>query len=318
LRVLDLADVFWARMGDSPLVLRLLRALIDLSRATRRDSRSKPIYDRAMALLTARRAKVPALVTSEDGLQLLAHVHDCARRAADKAELRALSSVSAVVTRALLDSDIEGVEALVERQYVATVADFMTRQASQIHADFFRVAAAKLRPAQLPLLWRVAAHAVREFAHPRQALNVFRQVQAYALADVVAASAPLLVAETKEGEAQALAADLLCALREALIDTMRAAAAPENLVPASSDAAPAKLVIDKAKLRESIELSIAVARRCLRHEPMLLAAQSAMPGAADDVAWREALDLLAASDNFRSSPIIARLCTTLRTITVKK
>ncbi|KAJ2743680.1 DNA-directed DNA polymerase [Coemansia sp. BCRC 34301] len=314
LRVLDLADVFWSRVPESPLVLRLLRALIDLERATRRDARSKPIHDRAMALLTTRRSKVPAAVDSAEALLLLAHVHECARRAADKAELRALSSASALVTRALLDASSSSVEPKVEQQYMATVADFMSRQASQIHADFFRVAASKLRPVQLPLLWRVAARAVRDYAHPRQALNIFRQVQAYALADVVAASAPLLIAQDSDVDltvAQALVRDLLMALRGALLDTMRLAASPDNLV-AATDAASAKLIIDKSKLREIIELTVAVARRCLRYEPLLSTAQDALP-TKDDAPWMAALDALAVSDNFRS-PIIARLCATLGSI----
>ncbi|KAJ2864005.1 DNA-directed DNA polymerase [Coemansia aciculifera] len=310
LRVLDLADVFWSRVPESPLVLRLLRALIDLSRATRRDARSKPIHDRAMALLTARRAKVPAAIEAAEGLQLLAHVHDCARRASDKAELRALSAASALATRSLLDAG--GVEAKVEAQYAATVADFMTRQASQIHADFFRVASSKLRPAQLPLLWRVAAKAVREFAHPRQALNVFRQVQAYALADVVANSAPLLVAEVAAKEAQELAADLLKALRDALLDTMTFAASGQNQV-AATETAPAKLILDKTRLREIIEITMSVARRCLRYD--VLAAQDALPNK-EDAQWMAALNALAASDNFKS-PIITRLCTTLASISSK-
>ncbi|KAJ2825143.1 DNA-directed DNA polymerase, partial [Coemansia sp. 'formosensis'] len=309
LRVLDLADVFWARVPESPLVLRLLRALIDLSRATRRDARSKPIHDRAMALLTARRAKSPADADSEEGLLLLAHVHECARRAADKAELRALSAASALVTRALLDASSPGVEAKVEAQYVATVADFMSRQASQIQADFFRVASSKLRPAQLPLLWRVAARAVRDFAHPRQALNVFRQVQAYALANVVADSAPLLVAEVDAPLAKSLAAELLGALRGALVDTMAFAASPDNQV-AATEAAAAKLVVDKNRLRDIIDFTVAVARRCLRHDA--LAAQDALPGAGD-AQWMAAVDALAASSNF-NSPIITRLCCTLASI----
>ncbi|KAJ2809962.1 DNA-directed DNA polymerase [Coemansia furcata] len=309
LRVLDLADVFWARVPESPLVLRLLRALIDLSRATRRDARSKPIHDRAMALLTARRAKSPADADSEEGLLLLAHVHECARRAADKAELRALSAASALVTRSLLDASSPGVEAKVEAQYVATVADFMSRQASQIQADFFRVASSKLRPAQLPLLWRVAARAVRDFAHPRQALNVFRQVQAYALANVVADSAPLLVAEVDVPLAKSLAAELLGALRGALVDTMAFAASPENQVPATETAA-AKLVVDKNRLRDIIDFTVAVARRCLRHDA--LAAQDVLPGAGD-AQWMAAVNALAASANF-NSPIITRLCGTLASI----
>ncbi|KAJ2685950.1 DNA-directed DNA polymerase [Coemansia spiralis] len=309
LRVLDLADVFWSRVPESPLVLQLLRALIDLERATRRDARSKPIHDRAMALLTARRAKVPAAIECAEGLEVLAHIHECARRAADKAELRALSAASALVTRSLLDSS--DVEAKVEAQYAATVTDFMTRQASQIHADFFRVAASKLRPAQLPVLWRVAAKAVREFGHPRQALNVFRQVQAYALADVVAFSAPLLVTEVEAGVAKGLAGELIKALRDALVDTMKFAASGENQVPAT-ESTPAKLVLDKARLREIIEQTMSVARRCLRLEA--LEAQSTLPNQ-EDAQWMEALKALAASENFKS-PIIARLCTTLASINV--
>ncbi|KAJ2396623.1 hypothetical protein GGF41_008577, partial [Coemansia sp. RSA 2531] len=137
-------------------------------------------------------------------------------------------------------------------------------------------------------------------------------VQAYALAEVVANSAPLLVAEVDAKEAQSLAADLLKALRDALLDTMVLAASAENQV-AATEAAPAKLILDKTKLREIIEITMSVARRCLRHD--VLAAQDALPNK-EDAQWMAALNALAASDNFKS-PIITRLCTTLASISSK-
>ncbi|KAJ2795836.1 DNA-directed DNA polymerase, partial [Coemansia guatemalensis] len=54
LRVLDLADVFLTRQPESPLVMQLLPAIVDLARATQRDSRNRAVHDRAAAILGAR------------------------------------------------------------------------------------------------------------------------------------------------------------------------------------------------------------------------------------------------------------------------
>ncbi|KAJ2463839.1 DNA-directed DNA polymerase [Coemansia sp. RSA 2322] len=298
LRVLDLAEVFLSRQSDSGLAIRVIRAVVDLARATRRDARSKAIHDRAVAVLVARRSRTPvgASVDVAEAAALLAFVHESARRAADKAEQRGLGAAAAVATRALLDA---GAGDAVAAQCAATVRDFMTRQASQIHVDFFRVAGAKLHGAQWAVVWHAAAAAVREFGRPRAALNVFRQVQAYALAEVAAGSAAALAADAD--------ADVVAGAAGALVGGVRSA-----VLAVAEEVAAGSAAIDRSRLREIIELALAVFRRCVRCDGAMRAA--ALQALAPDAAWAAAMPALAACDGVRASTTVVRLCATLGSV----
>ncbi|KAJ2765602.1 DNA-directed DNA polymerase, partial [Coemansia nantahalensis] len=301
LRVLDLADVFLTKQAESPLVIPLLEALLELARATRRDARCRQIHDRAMAMLTARRPRVPRGLDRELATRLLGVAHERARRAADKAEVRMLSSVAAFLSRALMD-DAASAASVVHELNAASMRDFMTHKASQIHVDFFRATAEKLLEAQLEPLWRVAVEAA-EYGRPLKAVNVYRQVQAFALIDTITASASRLAAGLAE-PAQItpfvkLTRTLVAALQGALQATIVYAASEEN-----KNAATGRLLLDSQRLREIIRHWEMIVRRCARCEPL----QPAVAGAlAPSAAWTDALQALQASPKL-ASPVIKKHC----------
>ncbi|KAJ1729797.1 DNA-directed DNA polymerase [Coemansia biformis] len=309
LRVLDLADAFLTKQAESPLVIPLLAALLELARATRRDSRSKQIHDRTMAMLGARRARVPRGLDREQATRLLGVVHERARRAADKAEVRMLGSMAAFLSRALLDDAVAGEQAAVieavRELNVASMRDFMTHKASQIYVDFFRTTAEKLLEGQLEPLWRVAIEAAA-YGHPLKAVNVYRQVQAFALIDTITASASRLAAGLTEPAQIApfvgLTRELVAALQGALQATIAYAASEEN-----TSAATGRLLLDSQRLREIIRHWLMIVRRCARCEPLQLAVASALVPSA---AWSDALAALEASPKL-SSPVIKKHCETL-------
>ncbi|KAJ2609657.1 DNA-directed DNA polymerase [Coemansia sp. RSA 1365] len=298
LRVLDLADVFLTRQPESPLVMQLLPAIVDLARATQRDTRNRAVHDRAAAILGARRARFPTGFDCDKAAELLASIHERARRAADRNEARVLGNVAAFVSRALLDVD-STTEPRVRELYTASVRDFMTRKASQIHVDFFRAGMEKLLPAQLPLFWHVAVDALAHYAHPRQAVNVYRQVQAYALADTVVSTASR-VAELPG--AAALAERLLVELRAALLATVEFAVSDENTA-----AAAGKLLLDSQRLREILRCALQLIRRLAKNDTFTAATTRALKS---DAAWTAAVKALAASPRF-SSPVIKKNCEAL-------
>ncbi|KAJ2715652.1 DNA-directed DNA polymerase [Coemansia spiralis] len=302
LRVLDLADVFLTKQAENPLVVPLLEALLELARATRRDSRFRQIHERAMAMLTARRPRVPRGIDREQATRLLGVAHERARRAADKAEVRMLGSVAAFLSRALLDNDAATATETVHELNAASMRDFMTHKASQIYIDFFRTTAEKLLEAQLEPLWRVAVEAA-EYGHPLKAVNVYRQVQAFALIDTITASASRLVAGLTEPAQIApfvkLTRELVAALQGALQATIVYAVSDDN-----KNATTGRLLLDSQRLREIFRHWEMIVRRCARCEPLQPAVASALvPGAA----WTDALQALQSSLKL-SSPVIKKHC----------
>ncbi|KAJ2805890.1 DNA-directed DNA polymerase [Coemansia guatemalensis] len=278
--------------------MQLLPAIVDLARATQRDSRNRAVHDRAAAILGARRARFPTGFDCDKAVELLALIHERARRAADRGEARVLGNVAAFVSRALLDTDSD-TEPRVRELNIASVRDFMTRKASQIHVDFFRAGIEKLLPAQLPVFWHVAVDALANYGHPRQAVNVYRQVQAYTLADTVASTA-LRVAELPD--AATLVEPLLIKLRAALLATVEFAVSDEN-----ADAAGGKLVLDSQRLREILQCALQLIRRFAKNDDLAAAATRVLK---PDAAWTAAVEALAASPRF-TSPVIKKNCDSL-------
>ncbi|KAJ2077441.1 DNA-directed DNA polymerase [Coemansia sp. RSA 988] len=298
LRVLDLADVFLTRQPENPLVMQLLPAIVDLARATQRDTRNRAVHDRAASILGARRARFPTGFDCDKAMALLESIHERARRAADRGETVVLGNVAAFVSRALLDTDGE-TEPRIRELNIASVRDFMTRKASQIHVDFFRAGIEKLLPAQLPVFWHVAVDVLTHYAHPRQAINVYRQVQAYTLADAVASTASR-VAELPD--AVALAENLMVELRAALLATVVFAVSDDNVAVTTG-----KLTLDSQRLREILRSALQLIRRFAKNDAFAAAAARALK---PDAAWTAAVEALAASPRF-TSPVIKKNCNDL-------
>lgn len=293
LRVLDLVDVFMAKQPTNPLVLKILPALVELGKMTSKDSRSKAIHDRCMNILGAKRSGFPTGFEKKEGVEVLTFMHEKARRVAERTELRQLGQAVAAMTRSLLsDFPDEESSSQVYDQMWMTVKDSMARQASQIHADFFKPACDKLLPNQLELLWRLGAQALKEFGHPQQALNVFRQVQAYGLAGMVASTAGRL-----EESGHGLVGEMLREWQAAMRATMVYAASTERNRHPKSD----KLMLDNQRLREIMEESLSLVGKCVKADGKI--AESLVNGQE----WQAAVRTLSESENF-NSPVVKRLC----------
>ncbi|KAJ2546842.1 DNA-directed DNA polymerase, partial [Coemansia sp. RSA 1933] len=310
LRVLDLVEVFLARQAGNGLVVRLLPTVVDLAKATSAESRTKPLHDRTMAILGARRAKYPTGFEAEAGLALLDGIHRRARRAQDRAELAMLGNVAAFVTRALMDNAQTGdaQAAVGDRIYEiarASLADFMARKGSQIHADFFRPTTEKLLPSQLHVVWRIARAALTDYARPGQAVNVYRQVQAYALVEIVVASVPRVVSESPDvanvsgfvESAEGLLRDLKAAVGETVL----------YAVSAENKASAKQLRIEPLRLKEILVHTVDIARRCCaRDDAFRQAAKRAFTGG--DGAWAGAVAALGSASTVFALKIFRAFC----------
>ncbi|KAJ2455201.1 DNA-directed DNA polymerase [Coemansia sp. RSA 2336] len=309
LRVLDITDVFLARQGESPLVLLLVPVLVDLARATLRDSRSRAVHERAVSILGARLGKTPVGADPAQVRALHALVHERARRAGDQRELDVLAGVAAFAARTLLDAGDDGAKDDVHKQYGAAAADFMTRKASQMHVGFFRTCMGRLRASQLAPLWQVARETLAQYGRPQQAVNVYRQVQAFALADATAATSAARIASDLDASQTAAFVEhtrsLLQALRAALQETVVYAVSDDN-----RNAATGKLLLDAPRLREIIQHSLQLVRRLVKIE----AFAPAIAVLAPDAEWSRAVQALETADKL-ASPVIKNLCRNLADLT---
>ncbi|KAJ2851235.1 DNA-directed DNA polymerase [Coemansia brasiliensis] len=309
LRVLDVTDVFLARQGENPLVLLLVPVLIDLARSTLRDSRSRAVHERAVAILHTRLNKTPVNANPTQVRELHAMVHERARRAGDQRELDVLAGVAAFAARTLLDAGEDGED--VHKEYSAAAADFMSRKASQMHVGFFRTCMDRLRASQLSPMWRVAHGTLEQYARPQRAVNVYRQVQAFALADATAATAARIASDLDAAEVAAFVEQtrsLLLALRAALQETILYAVSEEN-----RNSATGKLLLDAPRLREIIQNALQLVRRLSKIESFAPAiADSLTP----DAEWTRAVRELETADKL-ASPVIKNLCRNLSDLTQK-
>ena len=105
-RVLDLLDVFLRKSSDSPLLLDLIPALLNLVRKTHRNADDKDIHPRVVSLVTKSLCKVkeipkPPAVEVDKVLETLEGVHEFIRSAPDVATSNAASHISLLCIRIL-------------------------------------------------------------------------------------------------------------------------------------------------------------------------------------------------------------------------
>ncbi|KAJ2591655.1 DNA-directed DNA polymerase [Coemansia sp. RSA 1722] len=305
LRVLDLVDVFLTRQPESPLVLLLLPMLLDLIRSTTKDSRNKPIHDRAFSIASARRSKLPVGFETKDGIDLLTSIHERARRASDKPTLMMMSNVAMYMARAVVENDPSAEPAIYDL-YRASLTDFMTRKASQMISDFFMVPASRTQPTHLLPFWRLAAVAIAEYGHPLKAVNVFRQVQAYTLAAGIFSNVSRLETLDDTKQFAEPTKKLLSGLQSAVLDTVKFVVSEKN-----KNSASGKLVIDQQRLREILQTSSQLIAKSVKSNALNSVAKKALQPSAE---WTEAFDALSQSPSFSSSKAIVNLCNSLKNI----
>ncbi|KAJ2726537.1 DNA-directed DNA polymerase [Coemansia sp. Benny D115] len=287
LRVLDLAEVFLKHTTDGSLMLKLLPAMLELAVSTSKDSRNISTHKRSLGILTEKSKRIPKNIAVDEGIQVLKTVHEYARRGSDKAALVMLENVAAQLACALLDSDPKS-GALIEEIYQATLDDYMTRRASHVSFEFITTVISRLRPEQTGFIWRMAIKSLRLYGHPQRAVNVFRQLNAYMLAESATGVCKKLGNDDVADYAK-LAEQLVRELQGALLATIEFAASEQN-----KESAPKRQQLDRQRLREIAKASVQIVRRCGKVEAMAGAVKA---GLQMDAKWRGALEKL------KSSPI---------------
>ncbi|KAJ1678496.1 DNA-directed DNA polymerase [Spiromyces aspiralis] len=191
----------------------------------------RPLYDKVISILSTRRSTTPASFDSADALELLKELHVRARKSATgKANLQMLTSLATFVVRSLLtnsertNSDVEALSQL----YADSLRDFFARKSSQLQVTFFVDTLQRLNPTELPIVWKWV-DVVAGYTGPSDVVNVFRQLQAYALLTEICKSFKryLVVKDANPDLVAATAKTLVLSILERASETFNAAVASD-------------------------------------------------------------------------------------------
>lgn len=169
-RVLDLIDIFVKKQSTSPLIIRLILPLVELTVATGPDE--KQLADKATGILRSRIGKskdVPSSVPTEDAATALEELHTLARKASTPEVLATLNQCSIYLSRVLLHHDASEP---VLKAYRESLTDFVSRKASRLNPPFVGDFVKRYPQAA----WSIRDDFVQA---PGAALNGFRQAQAF-------------------------------------------------------------------------------------------------------------------------------------------
>lgn len=182
--MLDLVDVFLRTQSDSPLSVRCVLPLLDLVTGTGSDE--KQLADKAAGILRSRIGKNKGTPTGADKAVLedaLRAVHQRARKTRSADSLATLSGCSLYLARALLHTG--GSEAVLA-MYRESVVDFITRKNSDLNTAFLQEFVIR-HPVEA---WQLRMDILNA---TNQAVNAYRQTQAYQILGTLFARLPASV-----------------------------------------------------------------------------------------------------------------------------
>ena len=183
-RVLDLIDTFVRKQPTSALIIRLIMPLVELIVGTGPDE--KQLADKATGILRNRIGKskeIPISVATEDAAKTLEDLHELARKASTSDVLTTLNQCSLYLTKNLLHADVTGP---VQKVYRESLHDFVARKSSKLNTAFFDDFVKRHSQAA----WGIRDDLVKA---SEEALNVYRQMQAFHLLQTLVNHLPALV-----------------------------------------------------------------------------------------------------------------------------
>ncbi|KAI0933631.1 hypothetical protein AcW1_005407 [Taiwanofungus camphoratus] len=206
-RVLDLLETFIRKQPTSPLVIRLILPLVELTVGSGSDE--KQLADKATGILRSRIGKskeVPSYIDEEQAVQVLQQLHSLARKASSDV-LMTLSQCSLYLCKALHHF---GVTKPIQEVYRQSLVDFVSRKASKLNSSFFQDFIRR----HADMAWDLREDILKTTS---SAVNVYRQSQAFQLLQTLISQAPM----ANDHRTEIL--DFMLLLRCTLYDVMVAA-----------------------------------------------------------------------------------------------
>lgn len=182
-RVLDLLETFIRKQPTSPLIIRLILPLVELTVGSGSDE--KQLADKATGILRSRIGKskeVPSNIEEEQAVQVLQQLHSLARKASSDV-LMTLSQCSLYLCKVLHHF---GVTKPIQEVYRQSLVDFVSRKASRLNSSFFQDFIRR----HADVAWDLREDILKTTS---SAVNVYRQSQAFQLLQTLISQAPMAV-----------------------------------------------------------------------------------------------------------------------------
>ncbi|EIW60756.1 DNA-directed DNA polymerase [Trametes versicolor FP-101664 SS1] len=275
-RVLDLIDIFVKKQSTSPLIIRLILPLIELTVATGPDE--KQLADKATGILRSRIGKskdVPTSVPKEDAAKTLEELHTLARKASTPEVLTTLNQCSIYLSRVLLHHDASEP---VLKAYRESLTDFVSRKASRLNPTFVGDFVKRYPQAA----WSIRDDFVQA---PGVALNGFRQAQAFHFINTLVNQLQAL------GDRKPEILEFMPKLRQAILDTL-------------SNACTSESSLTPAHAKEILKLALTSVRQTKRFTATVEEAASIW----EPSKWTDLSATLAASERFKSAVGLQAMC----------
>ncbi|KAF7295052.1 hypothetical protein MIND_01043400 [Mycena indigotica] len=274
-RVLELVDTFLKKEATSPLLVRFLLPLVELSSGTSSDEGH--LTDKAKGILRSRISKsksVPSNANMDDIKSALSEVHSRATRVHSPELLGLLSHCSLYLSKILIEASEH--KSVVDA-YRSSLQDFVSRKNSALNQAFFSEAIRRYPEAFWALKTDITALA-------NTAINGYRRLQCLQLLQTLLSRLPSV--EKQEGIAA-----LLRSFREALTDCVTEACQEDNNV------------FTVAQMKELLKLASFAMRQTYRVLTPTEARKAWNPEA-----WQALSQSLATSTHFKAAVGVHKSC----------
>ncbi|KAF8894690.1 hypothetical protein BD779DRAFT_1609359 [Infundibulicybe gibba] len=268
IRVLDLVDSFIKKQPSNPHVIRLIMPLIELVSETGPDEQQ--LSDKARGIIKTRIGKGKDVPTETDQVPaLMTELHAKARKTHSPTLLPILSHCCVYLAKVMLHSRAD--DSLLQA-YRESLVDFMTRKNSALNTGFFQDFMRRHQVAA----WNLRGDVLRLST---QAVNVYRQCQAFQLLETLVATLPNL-ASVDPGEILEF------------MSTLRA-----NLLEVLTSACRDKLALTTAQAKDLLKLALLAVRQTQR-----------IISTVDPEAWTTLRKALESSERLKNSPALQKMC----------
>ncbi|KAJ7632481.1 DNA polymerase phi-domain-containing protein [Roridomyces roridus] len=272
-RVLDLVDIFVKQEPASPLIVKLILPLVELSTGTSSDERH--LTDKAKGILRSRIAKskeVPSAADIEEVKSAMEKLHVRARKLHSPELLATLGQCSLFVAKILIEA---GAHDVVVQSYRDSLQDFAVRKRSALNYAFIHDAIRRY-PA---VMWDLRQDIL---SLSQQAVNGYRRLQCLQLLQALITCLP--------SENQKDIAAFMGAFQDALVQS-------------AMDACEEKVVLTPQQMRDVLKLGLFGVRQTQR-----VASAAESQKVWDSKAWEKVGKKLASSERFKASAGLHQTC----------
>lgn len=293
-RILDLVDIFLKKQPSSAHTVRFILPLIELISGTSLDERQ--LSDKTRGIFRSRFAKskeVPSGVDIEQVTTVAKSLHVRARKAHSSDILATFSLCNIFLGRILVH---EKAGPVVLDMYRESLTDYMTRKNSALNTAYFQDFLRRF-PA---LGWQLSEDLLDLSG---RAVNAYRQSQAFRLLEILVAYCPIVVRYSSYLENEQLIEDLQQAESPEVV-TVFLTSLSKRLLSTAIAACTETAAMNTAQMKDILKLGLVAVRQTQR----LSLPQQKVQDIWRQKSWTVLRATLVASERFKSSPTLQKMC----------